>query len=112
MRSYSNLAYNYLTTTRFFFGNYSRSSKAAAAASMATSCVESPFVTPRIQPLSFKDKLWTPGPQLQLQCEDDTNTIKPAIEVFNTSMANFADAVKEPRIELLEYQVDSWDECT
>jgi len=27
-------------------------------------------------------------------------------------MANLADAVNEPRIELLEYQVDSWDECT
>ena len=55
------------------------------------------------------DDPWTPGQQLQLEYEDtSTNTIK----VFNSSMAQIADAINKPRIQPVSSQLASWDRCT
>lgn len=91
---------------------YKRSSKREAAASLEALYADPSFVTPQVnRAQSCIDDAWTPGQQLQLDCEGTTASSN-TIEVFNSSMAQIADVINKPRIQPLKSQVASWDRST
>lgn len=87
-----------------------RLSKEKAVASLEAFHVDSPVHTPHgNRTLSCIDEPWTPGVQSQPFCE---NSSRKKVEVFNSSMAQLADAINKPRIQLLNSQVGCWNRCT
>lgn len=85
-------------------------SKEKAVASLEAFHVDSPVPTPHgKRTLSCIDEPWTPGVQSQPFCE---NSSRKKVEVFNSSMAQLADAINKPRIQLLNSQVGCWNRCT